>query len=120
MIVNAEEEQEQRQNAESRMRALHRATLTLFSDLSLDGVLRRIIHAARELVDARYAALGIPDDRGGLEQSFPDYLFGISENRRHSRHNAIRLDVPFQQVDGVWVHVYSIHVNILVPLSDQN
>ena len=49
------------------MRALHRATLTLFSDLSLDGVLRRIIYAARELVGARYAALGIPDGKGGLE-----------------------------------------------------
>ena len=47
--------------------ALHRATLSLFSDLSLDGVLRRVIHAARELVNARYAALGIPDGKGGLE-----------------------------------------------------
>ncbi|MFN2147701.1 MAG: GAF domain-containing protein [Anaerolineales bacterium] len=49
------------------MVALHRATLSLFSDLSLEGVLRRVIHAARELADARYAALGIPDNEGGLE-----------------------------------------------------
>ncbi len=55
-------------DTESRMGALHRATLTLFSDLSLDGVLRRIIHAARELSNARYAALGIPDGKGGLEK----------------------------------------------------
>ena len=47
--------------------ALHRATLSLYSDLSLDGVLQRITSAARELVNARYAALGIPDARGGLE-----------------------------------------------------
>jgi two-component system sensor histidine kinase DevS len=52
---------------ESRMQSLHRATLKLFADLSLDGVLRRIIHSARELVGARYAALGIPDGKGGLE-----------------------------------------------------
>jgi two-component system sensor histidine kinase DevS len=51
----------------SDMVALHRATLSLFSDLSLEGVLRRVIHAARELSDARYAALGIPDQEGGLE-----------------------------------------------------
>ncbi|HHH82868.1 MAG TPA: GAF domain-containing protein [Chloroflexi bacterium] len=49
------------------MVALHRATLSLFSDLSLEGVLRRVIHAARDLVNARYAALGIPDDQGRLE-----------------------------------------------------
>jgi two-component system, NarL family, sensor histidine kinase DevS len=63
---------------ESRMRALHRATLTLFSDLSLDGVLRRIIHAARELVNARYAALGIPDGKGGLETFI---TLGLSEGQ---------------------------------------
>lgn len=52
---------------DSNIVALHRATLSLFSDLSLDGVLRRVIHAAQELADARYAALGIPDGDGGLE-----------------------------------------------------
>ncbi|HEY43514.1 MAG TPA: GAF domain-containing sensor histidine kinase [Anaerolineae bacterium] len=49
------------------MDALHRATLSLFSDLSLDGVLHRIIQAARDLSRARYAAIGIPDGKGGLE-----------------------------------------------------
>jgi len=63
---------------ERRMRALHRATLTLFSDLSLDGVLRRTLHAARELVDARYAALGIPNGKGGLETFV---TLGLSEEQ---------------------------------------
>jgi signal transduction histidine kinase len=49
------------------MRALHRATLSLYEDLSLEGTLRRIVRAARELTHARYAALGIPDGKGGLE-----------------------------------------------------
>jgi len=52
---------------DSNVVALHRATLSLFSDLSLEGVLQRVIQAAQELVDARYAALGIPDGAGGLE-----------------------------------------------------
>lgn len=56
-----------RSNAGPRIEALHRATLSIFSDLSMDGVLRRIIHAARELSKARYAALGISDGKGGLE-----------------------------------------------------
>jgi signal transduction histidine kinase len=49
------------------MRLLHRATLSLFADLSLDGVLRRITHAARDLSGAKYAALGIPDENGELK-----------------------------------------------------
>jgi signal transduction histidine kinase len=48
------------------MRLLHRATLSLYTDLSLDGTLRRIVRAARELTQARYAALGVPDGRGGM------------------------------------------------------
>lgn len=51
-----------------RMRALHQASLSLFSDLSLDGILDRIVRAALELGNARYAALGIPDEQGGLSR----------------------------------------------------
>ncbi len=53
--------------SESDVRALHKATLSLFADLSLDGVLRRITDAAKELVNAQYAALGIPGDTGDLD-----------------------------------------------------
>src|SRR3970282_165442 len=52
--------------APDRMRRLHRATLSLYTDLSLDGTLRRIVRAARELTQARYAALGVPDGKGSL------------------------------------------------------
>jgi two-component system sensor histidine kinase DevS len=51
---------------DARLRALHRATLSLVNDLSLDRVLRRIVSAARDLAEARYAALGIPDGKGSL------------------------------------------------------
>src|SRR4030067_57480 len=59
---------------EARMRALHRATLSLYSDLSLEGTLRRIVHAARELAGATYAAIGVPDAKGGLETFLFDGL----------------------------------------------
>jgi two-component system, NarL family, sensor histidine kinase DevS len=55
------------QKDQVKMRALHRASLRLFADLSLDGVLRRITEAARDLANAQYAALGVPDGKGGLE-----------------------------------------------------
>jgi two-component system sensor histidine kinase DevS len=51
---------------DARLRTLHRATLSLVNDLTLDRVLQRIVSAARDMVEARYAALGIPDDKGGL------------------------------------------------------
>ncbi|HEC23451.1 MAG TPA: GAF domain-containing protein [Chloroflexi bacterium] len=41
--------------------AIHEAALTITSELSLPIVLNRIVALARELVQARYAALGIPD-----------------------------------------------------------
>jgi two-component system sensor histidine kinase DevS len=53
--------------SEAAMRALHRATLSLYTDLSLDGVLQRITQAAKDLAHARYAALGVPDATGGLQ-----------------------------------------------------
>jgi signal transduction histidine kinase len=38
--------------------------LAIAGELRLDAVLDRLVHAARELVNARYAALGIPDEEG--------------------------------------------------------
>jgi len=53
---------------EATFRALHRATLSLYADLSTEGVLERIVRAAKDLAGARYAALGISDGSGGLEK----------------------------------------------------
>jgi signal transduction histidine kinase len=44
--------------------AMSDVVLAIASELRLDTVLDRLVHAARELVDARYAALGIPDEDG--------------------------------------------------------
>ncbi|MGW4489214.1 GAF domain-containing protein [Amycolatopsis sp. NPDC004368] len=50
---------------QGRLRVLLRATQMITSDLALPALLRRIVDAARELVGARYAALGVvgPDGR---------------------------------------------------------
>ena len=48
------------------MAAVSDAVLGIAGDLSSDVVLERLVGAARDLVGARYAALGIPDDDGGF------------------------------------------------------
>jgi signal transduction histidine kinase len=47
-----------------RLRELLDAVLALTSDVDAPSVLRRIVEAAVELVDARYGALGVLDDSG--------------------------------------------------------
>jgi signal transduction histidine kinase len=53
---------------QDRLRRLLRANRAIISELSLDGVLRRIVEAARELARAEYAALGVIGTDGSLEQ----------------------------------------------------
>ncbi len=40
------------------------AVLAIAAELSLEPVLDKLVHAARDLVGARYAALGVPDEDG--------------------------------------------------------
>ena len=42
--------------------------LAVASQLSVDEVLQQLVDCARELADARYAALGIPDGAGGFRR----------------------------------------------------
>ena len=42
------------------------AVLAIAGERSVDTVLQRIVHTARELVGARYAALGVPDGEGNF------------------------------------------------------
>ena len=48
------------------LRAVSDAVLSVAAELSVDEVLQRLVDNARELVGARYAALGIPDEAGGF------------------------------------------------------
>ncbi|MEV4624222.1 GAF domain-containing protein [Asanoa sp. NPDC049573] len=53
---------------QGRLRGLLHANQLIIGDLALPAVLRRIVEAARELVGARYAALGVVSPRGGLAE----------------------------------------------------
>lgn len=60
-----------------RLLALDRAVLALSADLSLAETLKRIVTAAAELVQAQYAALGVPDASGQMLTEFVTH--GMSE-----------------------------------------
>ncbi len=55
-------------DTQAHLDTLHRLSLELVRERDLEIVLRRIAEAALELLHARYAAIGIPDDQGGLER----------------------------------------------------
>lgn len=60
-----------REQLEDRLAAIHRVSLELVSNLSLDAVLERIVQMAMELANAHYAALGVVDDEGELTRFIP-------------------------------------------------
>ncbi len=60
-----------REQLEDRLADLHRASLELVSDLSLQTVLERIVQMAKEQAGANYAALGVVDESGNLIQFIP-------------------------------------------------
>ena len=57
-----------REQLQERLFALHRASLELVKDVSLDHLLERIATLACEQSEARYAALGVLDDDGKLDK----------------------------------------------------
>jgi two-component system, NarL family, sensor histidine kinase DevS len=60
-----------REQLEERLASLHRASLELVQDISLESLLGRIAMVACEQVNARYAAVGVLDEKGSLEQFIP-------------------------------------------------
>src|SRR5438132_1688769 len=64
--------------AEQNLNALSEAISAITAELSLQRVLARLAEIAARLVNARYAALGMPDGKGGLEQFL---TFGMSEHQ---------------------------------------
>jgi signal transduction histidine kinase len=55
-------------NPKSAFETLSEAVLQIASETELEPVLTKLVDAARDLVGAEYAALGIPDGRGGFRR----------------------------------------------------
>lgn len=64
---------------ESHVLAAYRAALTVASELNPDAVLQRIVEVAKDVVSAKYAALGVADTNGRLLKFI---TAGISEADR--------------------------------------
>ncbi|MEU5422589.1 GAF domain-containing sensor histidine kinase [Streptomyces sp. NPDC001407] len=62
----------------SGLTAVSTALLAMSRHLQVHDVLKTIVVSARELLDAEYAALGVPDDHGGFAQFVVD---GVSEEQ---------------------------------------
>ncbi|AKN73301.1 diguanylate cyclase [Streptomyces sp. PBH53] len=58
--------------------AVSSALLAMSRHLEVRDVLKTIVASARELLDAQYAALGVPDDHGGFAQFVVD---GVSDDQ---------------------------------------
>ncbi|MEU8352511.1 MULTISPECIES: PP2C family protein-serine/threonine phosphatase [unclassified Streptomyces] len=56
--------------AQKRLQSLLEAVMSIGSELELPTVLRRIVSTAMELVDARYGAMGVLEERGELLAEF--------------------------------------------------
>ncbi|MEV0125499.1 GAF domain-containing sensor histidine kinase [Streptomyces sp. NPDC050703] len=66
------------QGPRSGLNAVSSALLAMSRHLEVRDVLKTIVASARELLDAEYAALGVPDDHGGFAQFVVD---GVSEEQ---------------------------------------
>jgi signal transduction histidine kinase len=62
----------------SGLAAVSSALLAMSRHLEVRDVLKTIVSSARELLDAEYAALGVPDDHGGFAQFVVD---GVSDEQ---------------------------------------
>ncbi len=62
----------------SGLAAVSAALLAMNRHLEMRDVLKTIVASARELLDAEYAALGVPDDHGGFAQFVVD---GVSDEQ---------------------------------------
>ncbi|PKO08015.1 MAG: hypothetical protein CVU40_17725 [Chloroflexi bacterium HGW-Chloroflexi-2] len=60
-----------REQLQERLLALHRASLEMIQDISLESLLERIAILACEQAGAQYAALGVNNEQGKVEQFIP-------------------------------------------------
>ena len=66
--------------ADPRLERLIVASSALITELSLDGVIQRVVHVAAEVIGAHYAAIGVLAPDGRVLESFTTY--GITEEQR--------------------------------------
>ena len=69
---------------QERLRQLEVATAALITDVSLDGVLRRVVEVAAQVIGARYAAIGVIGPGGKVLESFTRRTGSTRSSRKTS------------------------------------
>src|SRR5688500_15742677 len=67
-------------STQERLRQLEAATSALITEVSLDGVLQRVVQVSAEVIGARYAAIGVLGPDGKSLENFT--TFGIDAEER--------------------------------------
>ncbi|HEX9597211.1 MAG TPA: GAF domain-containing protein, partial [Anaerolineales bacterium] len=75
-----ERREEEIQESNSHLEALHQAALTLTNELDLQVVLQKVVNLSRELLNAKYGALGVADLETNRIKQF--ITTGISDEDR--------------------------------------
>src|SRR5713101_1015449 len=64
--------------AEAKLNALSQAVRAITMEVGLERILPRLAEITAHLINARYAALGVPNNEGGMEQFF---TYGMTERQ---------------------------------------
>lgn len=67
LLQESQRQQKQLENRNKQLAALDQATMAIAGELTLEKVLQQIVNAARDLVQAEYAALGVPNTEGYMD-----------------------------------------------------
>ncbi len=67
LVEAGREDRTQLEQRTRQLAALDKATMAISGELTLDKVLQQIVDAARDLAEAQYAALGVPNNQGLLD-----------------------------------------------------
>lgn len=68
-----------RQNRE--LEALHKAAIDIYGELALGTVLEKVVEQARQLLDARYGAVSVIDERGRIKEFVTSGIDDETEQR---------------------------------------
>jgi signal transduction histidine kinase len=76
-VLSRLHQQRERQNRE--LLALHRAALDIYGELSLETVLQKVVDQARQLLEAKYGAVAVYNEKGEVRQFITS---GIGDEER--------------------------------------
>lgn len=88
-----------REQLEERLATLHRASLELVKNMSLETLLERIATIACEQSEAQYAAVGVLDENGNIEKFIPIGM--TAEEIQRMKHPPVGIGLIGELMDSV-------------------